>query len=392
MKSFLISALILITNISFGQNFKLPNNPLKGRIVFEEKGCIDCHSIGGFGGKIGPDLLKQQYFGSLVGLAAIIWNHIPKMNRRMRKMHKSRPRFTKEEMLNLISFLYYLHYLGQPGSVSNGKNLLKKKGCVSCHSINKRGSKIAPNFRTLDKKLTPLFLVQSMWNHFPRMSKKMKDLQKEYPHLTGKEMVDIEAYIKAASSGSGSLNMTPGNPERGRLVFKKKNCVKCHFVGEKSGKKYAGPELKKVKLNKSVTEIAALMWNHAPAMFNFMKRNRINWPTFKGTEMADLIAYLYFLNFQSPPGNAEEGKEVFKEKGCANCHYSGSKIAPNLLKQVKFSSPIELIQKMWNHGAKMEDKILMFNFQWPNLSEKEMRDLYSYLTKNYIRGKKNENK
>jgi len=390
MKSFIV--LLLISVLCSGQNIKLPQNPLKGRIVFEEKGCIDCHSIGGYGGNIGPDLLKQQYYGSLMGLAAIIWNHIPKMNRRMRKMHKSRPLFTNEEMLNLISFLYYLHYLGQPGSVYNGSRLIKEKGCISCHSISKKGGKAAPDFVTLGKKLTPLFLVQSMWNHFPEMSNKMRILQKKFPLLSGKEMVDIEAYIKAASPVSSVLKMTPGNPTKGKMVFKEKKCFKCHSINNAGeNKKYLGPPLKKVRLNKSVTEIAALMWNHAPSMFKFMKKNKISWPKFKGSEMADLIAFLYFLNFQNQKGDPVNGEKVFRGKSCANCHYSGSKIAPDLQKRIKLSSPVELIQKMWNHGAKMEDKILTFNLQWPHLTEKEMVDLYSYLNKK-SGGKKNENK
>ena len=54
--------IVIITNLLlafgltyiFGQegnkNQQLPTNPIVGRIVFEEKGCIKCHAIDGFGG------------------------------------------------------------------------------------------------------------------------------------------------------------------------------------------------------------------------------------------------------------------------------------------------------------------------------------------------------
>ena len=45
----------------------LPSEPLKGRIVFEEKNCIKCHSINGAGGEIGPDLARVYFRGQLLG-------------------------------------------------------------------------------------------------------------------------------------------------------------------------------------------------------------------------------------------------------------------------------------------------------------------------------------
>ncbi len=46
------------------KNQRLPTNPIEGRIVLEEKGCINCHAIDGFGGDIGPDLVREKYYGS----------------------------------------------------------------------------------------------------------------------------------------------------------------------------------------------------------------------------------------------------------------------------------------------------------------------------------------
>ena len=374
--------LILISVIPLmAQKINLPNNPLAGRIVFEEKGCIECHAISGYGGDVGPDLIKKQYYGSFLDLTAVIWNHIPKMNRMFRKLHRDRPKFTSEEMLNLISFIYYLHYLGEPGSVSHGKTLIRSKGCLTCHTIDGKGGKVGPDFITLNKNASPLFMVQTMWNHFPKMSKEFSSAGKDIPDLSGKDLVDITSYIKAAGNAKAELRMTPGNPNKGAIVFKAKGCIKCHSATADDEEKI-GPSLKLLKLNQSVTAVAALMWNHAESMSGFMKEYSMNWPIFIGTQMADLIAYLYFLDFEDPPGNPGQGETEFSEKNCSSCHGQKDGVGPDLLTgKSKINSPVSMIRKMWNHASGMEDQILTFNEEWPKLTAQQMRDIYAFLSK-----------
>jgi cytochrome c2 len=172
--------------------------------------------------------------------------------------------------------------------------------------------------------------------------------------------------------------MSPGNPSKGKFVFKKKGCISCHQVEGNDEK--SGPDLTELKLNKSVTEIAAQMWNHSPTMIDYMKENAIEYPEFEGNEMADLIAYLYFLGFEDKPGDVDEGGLVFADKGCADCHEGGTEsVGPDLSNLKSFNSRIKIMQKMWNHASRMEDLLLIQNNQWPELTTKEMQDLYAYL-------------
>jgi len=372
---------ITIILLSFGsiliaQELKLPSNPLDGRIVFEEKGCIVCHSISGYGGTIGPDLAREQYYGSFLELAAIIWNHVPAMNRKFRELQINRPRFSEKEMQDLIFFIYYLRYLGEPGSVSNGKKLLSSKGCTNCHKIAGHGNDIAPDFTELGEYSSPLYMAQTMWNHGPSMQEKMKELKINYPELTGDNLNDITAYIREASSANTKIRMSPGNPANGKLIFKKKGCINCHQVS--GGKEEAGPNLSELNLNKSVTEIAAQMWNHSPAMIEYMQEESVTYPMFEGNEMADLIAYLYFLGFEDPPGDILKGETVYEDKGCITCHEGGD--GPDLTKIKPFNSRIQILQRMWNHASRMEDLLLIQNNEWPKLTTEEIRNLYAYLT------------
>ena len=372
---FSITILIFVASIS-AQELKLPTNPLDGRIAFEEKGCIACHSLSGYGGTLGPDLARQKYYGSFLELASIIWNHIPEMNRKFRELKFERPRFNEKEMLDLIYFIYYLKYLGEPGSVSNGKRLLNSKGCMNCHQVT--GGSIAPDFAELQQFSSPLYMAQAMWNHGPSMQEKMNDLNMSYPEMTGENIADLTAYIKNSALEVTQIRMSPGNPSKGKLVFKSKGCISCHQIESSNGN--SGPDLTELKLNKSVTEIAAQMWNHSPTMIDYMKERDIDYPQFDGNEMADLIAYLYFLGFEDQPGNVDEGELVFADKGCANCHEVGAESVGHDLSKLKyFNSRIKILQKMWNHASRMEDLLLIQNNKWPELTTKEMQDLYAYL-------------
>ena len=372
---FSITILIFIATSS-AQELKLPTNPLDGRIAFEEKGCIVCHSLGGYGGILGPDLARQKYYGSFLELASIIWNHIPEMNRKFRELKFERPYFNEKEMLDLMYFIYYLKYLGEPGSVSNGKKLLNSKGCMKCHQVS--GGSVAPDFAELQQFSSPIYMAQAMWNHGPSMQEKMNDLNMSYPEMTGENIADLTAYIKNSALEVTQIRMSPGNPSKGKLVFKSKGCISCHQVESSNGN--SGPDLTKLNLNKSVTEIAAQMWNHSPTMIDYMKEGDIDYPQFAGNEMADLIAYLYFLGFEDQPGNVDEGELVFADKGCANCHEVGAESVGHDLSKLKyFNSRIKILQKMWNHASRMEDLLLIQNNKWPELTTKEMQDLYAYL-------------
>ncbi len=381
MKGLILTAIIFFqfTFSIIAQDLKLPSNPLDGRIVFEDKGCIFCHSLSGYGGDVGPDLARQKYYGSFLELASIIWNHIPEMDRKFRQLKIERPRFNEREMLDLIYFIYYLRYLGEPGSVSSGKKLLSSKGCLNCHKVSGDGNRVAPDFARLKEYASPLYMAQTMWNHGPSMQEKMKELKMLYPALTGENIADITAYIRQATLTETEIKMSPGNPSKGKIVFKKKGCFNCHQLN--GDDQTSGSNLTNLKLNESVTEIAAKMWNHSPSMIEYMKEESVEYPQFDGNEMADLIAYLYFGGFEDPPGNPVEGELIYADKGCANCHEEGDQgIAPDLSNTKTFSSRIKILQRMWNHASRMEDLLLIQNNEWPELTTKEMQDLFAYIS------------
>ncbi len=364
------------------QEFLIPDNPLKGRFIFEQKGCINCHSIEGDGGDIGPDLGYKKFYGSLLQLASIMWNHSPEMLRRMRELDLPYPEFSRTEMVELIAFLYYLRYLDEPGDLYRGKIVLQDKGCLTCHSIGGKGGKGAPAFDKLSRYVSPLYLAQTLWNHSPEMQKKLKKMGLGRPKFEKGEIVDLSVYIRSASNVAErkQVYMSPGNPNQGRKILEEKGCLYCHTLN--SAEYSIGPNFAEMEWSYSVTEIAGLMWNHGSEMSELMEEHEIIWPMFKGREMADLISYLYFLGFKDKPGNPKTGKKLFTEKNCVQCHGAGGKggeYAPDLSEAKALSSATDLAQVMWNHAPVMEEKIAAKIIHWPDFAENEMTDLYSYL-------------
>jgi cytochrome c551/c552 len=365
------------------QGIELPSDPLKGRILFETKGCISCHPVAGYGGTSAPDLADEQYFGSFLSLMAAIWNHIPEMDRKYRELDRDRPRFTESELLNLTGFIYYLRYLGQPGSVAEGERLLTTKGCTTCHGLDASRGRQAPGFREMGLHASPLQLVQAMWNHLPAMERRMQKNGLRFPTLDGNQVADMSAYLQMAAASGVHLRVSPGNPVRGEEVFETKKCTTCHATGPIEDGPDAGPALSDMDLRKSVAEIAGLMWNHSEVMRESMANAAIAWPRFDGNEMADLLAYLYFVGFEDEPGGPVNGSIVFEEKGCANCHKKdGTGAGPDLSAVRRLDNPMRMGQLMWNHAPEMEDLLLSTNEPWPELSAEEMSDLLAFIQRN----------
>ena len=105
----------------------LPENPIGKSTVFIKKGCLHCHSIQGYGGNEGPDLGRLQLSGGFLGMAGVMWNHAPKMIAALAKDQRPLPRFTTEEMRQLVAFLYTLNYLDPPGNARRGEEVFALK-------------------------------------------------------------------------------------------------------------------------------------------------------------------------------------------------------------------------------------------------------------------------
>ena len=355
-------------------------DPLAGSQVFGSKGCIKCHSVNGVGGKVGPDLGRALKPRSFVDLATAMWNHLPGMTERMRRLGITRPVLDSKEAGDLVGFLYTLNYFDVPGNVDAGRRLFSEKRCVVCHTVRGTGGVVGPNLDHLQQFRSPIFVAAAMWNHGPQMAEKMKERGIERPTFTGKELRDLIAFLAPATAGpeEGPLYVLPGNAEVGRQLFAEKRCVECHAVGGAGGR--VGPDLVERGVRESPLEFAATIWNKAPAMAAAMQPRGISVPQLTPEQMADIVAYLYSVRYFAG-GSVQQGYAVAAQKGCLNCHAlrgERGKPAGDLTKGKELSSPAAVLAALWNHAV-VTPTVAGKKAEWPVLKPQEMADLIAML-------------
>lgn len=357
----------------------LPGDPLEGSRLFAGKGCVACHSVHGVGGTAGPDLGRGVLNRPLLQIAAIMWNHSPGMEHVFLERRVARPVFAPAEMASLIAFLYYLGSMDPPGDAERGRAVFTQKSCDSCHGVGERAGKMGPDLKPYGRYASPLFLTTGLWNRGSAMAEAMAARRIERPLFRGADIPDLLAYIRSAGGGLERVYASPGSPKRGEALFTEKHCAECHAIRGHGGK--VGPDLA-LQLRGSLMQIAGSLWNHGPRMWSRMAERRLRVPSFTTEEMSDLVGYLYFLQFLDPPGDAQRGWTVYKEKRCGSCHGSTGprSVAPAFARVVeKLQTPLAVITAMWNHAGRMTEAMEEQNVAWPVLKGGEMADLMAYL-------------
>lgn len=363
-----------------GDELRLSKGASRGAQVYVAKGCARCHRLWGEGGGIAPDLSLVPA-STAAELAATLWNHSPRMGEVMKGSGIPTPFLSSEEMEDLFAFLYSVAYSDEPGDPARGKAALAEKGCSRCHSVSGQGGSVGPDLSAWAAFGNPVLWAQMMWNHAPNMLEKMAESGLPWPRLEGRQMVDIIAYIRSTAKELESSALAPGDGHQGAAVFQKKGCADCHVAPP--GGKSVGPDLTVPSQDvRTVSQMAGVMWNHAPQMTREMAARRMPYPTLTPQEMADLTAYLFTLRYFDRKGTSDAGQKVFQAKHCSMCHEAGRGSkggGPDLRHRAEPLTPIRLAQMAWNHGQGMRERMKQANVEWPELSKQEILDLIEYL-------------
>lgn len=354
-------------------------NPASGRKIFTERGCVRCHSIWGNGGTLGPDFALVGAGRSLQQLAGLFWNHTPRMIETVRERGVRWPTFSQEELADIISYIYYVKLFDRPGDPDLGERWFREKRCAECHSVGGSGATVGPALDDYAHFIAPIVLAEGMWNHGPSMQAQQVARGVPMPRFEGRELADLQAYIRR-ESGERTRSVTllpPPDPGTGQRLFAAKGCIRCH--GPRGRGTSNGPDLRSATERLQVSEIAGTLWNHSARMAAAMQARNIEFPRFQGTQMADVIAFLYYLRFYEVGGDIQRGERVFMEKGCVSCHGTTASIGPDLSRSEAGLTALALATAMWNHAPAMYDRVQLQQVDWPRFEGEEMRHLSAYL-------------
>ncbi len=341
----------------------------RGAQLFETLACVQCHSINGKGGTIGPDLGRRidRNF-TPAALAATMWNHAPTMWASMRARNIELGDLNEQAAADLFAYFYSAHFFEKPGDAGRGKRLFASKHCADCHGLTEAKIPEAKPVAQWASVGQPIALVNAMWNHATTMKAEFARRKLSWPDLTPQDLTDMLVYLRNLPSTRTAVTrveITSG--ANGQALFESKGCAACH-----ASRIALAPRLKGMTL----IDIAVAMWDHQPRMQTVPAPLNLE-------EMRDIVSYLWAGQFFEDQGNPAAGARIFAAKRCATCHgetpdqtASG---APKLLGTGRSFSAATMVSALWHHGPRMLDQMKTKGIAWPRFDGQEMANLVGYL-------------
>lgn len=174
-------------------------DPDRGWTLFQQKGCIHCHSISPEPGLLGPGLgADRQLPPTFSEFGASLLNHFPKMELAMESEQEQIPHFENNEVADIVVFLYTLHYLEPTGSPQVGKSVFTWRGCSRCHGNDGRGSTSGPALRGRGKAYTAVRLATALWAHGARMYDSTQRHDQPWPALHDSDVGHLLTFLNTA--------------------------------------------------------------------------------------------------------------------------------------------------------------------------------------------------
>ena len=179
-----------------------PDDAARGRAVFAEKHCSQCHLPRGQQG-VGPALEEVRRPQGALHLAGRLWNHAPVMFSTLEQKGFEWPRVSAAQMADLMAYLLADPSRDPAPDLFRGQVLLIRKGCLKCHRLRREGGAVGIELTTYHGGFqSPVAWAATIWNHSPRMAGHAAGLGLLYPRFAGDEMGNLFGFLKSAAEAS----------------------------------------------------------------------------------------------------------------------------------------------------------------------------------------------
>jgi mono/diheme cytochrome c family protein len=365
MRQIRIIAVCSVIGVCVFAAIEIPGDARRGEELFRTQQCIECHSVNGKGGTSAPDLgrrVGRRYTPAL--MVSFMWNHAPAMWSTMESKGITRPQLDTEQAADLFAYFYSARYFEEPGDAGRGKQVFQSKRCAQCHGLSEAlgaGAKPVVAWKSLND---PILLAQEMWNHSAQMKEAFAKRKISWLRLTSQELSDLLVYLQNLPQTRGRrAEFAPASAETGQMLFELKGCVGCHTGKLSLQNRFA---------NRTLTDFAVAMWNHAPKMAT-------TFPELRTEEMRRIVGYLWSQQLFGERGRPGRGKKVYSAKKCATCHEDASSGAPGLAGRKPALTALSMVSVLWKHGPAMRGQMERKKIAWPKFTGSDMADLLAYL-------------
>jgi hypothetical protein len=100
-------------------------------------------------------------------------------------------------MADLLTYLYFLHFVDDPGNSNRGKRLFSELGCARCHGLDgKPGDIMHIDLSSYQKAGNPMEFVTGMWNHSSRIESAMKEKGIRWPRFRKGDLPDLLEFVR----------------------------------------------------------------------------------------------------------------------------------------------------------------------------------------------------
>ncbi len=255
------------------------------------------------------------------------------------------------------------------------------KACAQCHPPNRKPAADAsgPDLRRSEASHDQMALAGALWNHGP-VTAAARDAGTAPATLSPDEMRRLVGYLFSVNFADD-----PGDAARGRELFERESCARCHQIGGRGGT--VGPRLDEMAPHVSPAFMAQALWNHGPTMATKMAELGIARPRLVDADVADIVAFLAAGHTpEAEPvytqgANIRAGEALFRSKGCAGCHQEGGAgVGPDLASRRSGEHVSNVVGALWNHGPAMWAKMNEHGVAFPSLNTREAADLLAYVS------------